>query len=250
VENTLKRSAPIRFARSLAVLALAGCGFLPISKMSTAGTEVLQQAPKPSPVDSEFEGCGPAGAQPDYELNRRKDRIDSGSYVAIPWGTIARLAWPREVGFRFRQQWTSGETAAVARYEGAGVQLEGYLVAYKLEVPEPPNCYSTQAAHRDFHLWVSEKPDGSKRRSIVVELTPRIRYRHPGWTEDQLDALIQSKSRVRLTGWLMFDQMHPENVGRNRITLWEIHPVTRIEWQRDSTGWISLDNAAARPPVR
>src|SRR3954463_4351672 len=100
---------------TVVVLGVAGCGFLPITRLSSAGTEVLQQAPKPEPVDSAFDGCGPAGSQPDYPLNRRKNRVDEGRYIPISWQMLARLPFPRRVGYRFRNQWTAGETRDVAR---------------------------------------------------------------------------------------------------------------------------------------
>ena len=94
---------------------------------------------------------------------------------------------------------------------------------YKLEVPEPPNCYSTAAAVKDYHLWFAQAAGHSKRQS-VVELT------------------------LRVGGWLMFDQMHPENVGRNRATLWEVHPVMRLEWQSPAGEWVSLDSLSPTKP--
>ena len=62
----------------------ASCGFFPINTMSSVGTEVLERAPKPTPVDSAFDGCGEAGSQPDYVINRRKNRVDEGQYVPVP----------------------------------------------------------------------------------------------------------------------------------------------------------------------
>ena len=234
--------APTLAFALIALAATTGCGFLPISKMSYAGTQVLEAAPKPTPVDSAFDRCGGAGSQPDYTLNRLKNRIDSGQFLPVSWSLVARLPWPREVGFRFRHQWTAGETKDVARFEGVAVQVEGYLAGYKLEIPEPPNCYSTAARNKDFHLWFSESAGQSKPRSIVAELTPRVRVSHVGWTEERLTALVNSQARIRLSGWLMFDQMHPENVGRNRRTLWEVHPVMRVEWLSSQGEWVSLDS--------
>jgi hypothetical protein len=230
----------------LAAATLAGCGFFPISHFSTTGTDVLERAPKPAPIDSEFEGCGPAGSQPDYVLNRRKNRIDStDAYSTIPWRMLAELPWPRSTGYRFRNQWTSSERNATARYEGAAIQVEGYLAGYRLEVPEPPNCYSNLARHKDYHMWLSGVPHQKKKKhSIVVEITPRVRAMHPEWTESKLAALFHAQTHIRVSGWLMLDEMHPENVEGNRITLWEIHPITRIEWQRPDSSWASLESLA------
>ena len=233
----------------------AGCGFLPITRLSSAGTEILEQAPKPPPVIAPFDGCGEAGSQPDYALNRRKNRVDSGQYIPISWQTLARLPWPRRVGYRFRNQWTSGEQREVARYEGAAVEVEGYITDYKLEFPEPPNCYSTNAAGRDYHIWLTENPHQSKRESIVIEITPRVRISHSGWTDERLAALVETQARVRIRGWLMLDQMHPESMPWTRFTLWEVHPIMQIDWRTSRNAWVSLDilspasdSSRERPP--
>ena len=221
---------------------VGSCGFLPISKMSFVGTEVLEAAPKPPPHDSAFDGCGDAGAQPDYTLNRLKNRVDEGKYLPISWKVIARLPWPRRVGYRFRHQWTEGETKQVQRFEGAAVEVEGYLVAYRLEIPEPPNCYSRAEKLRDFHLWLSEHEHDVESNSIVVEITPRVRASHPEWEDDRLAALAATQAHIRIRGWLMLDQSHPENVGRNRATLWEVHPILQIAWRSSHGKWIPLDS--------
>ena len=175
---------------------LAACGFLPITRLSSAGTEILEQAPKPPPVIAPFDGCGEAGSQPDYALNRKKNRVDEGKYIPIAWRTLARLPWPRRVGYRFRNQWTSGETREVARYEGAAVEVQGHITDFKLEFPEPPNCYETDARGRDFHIWLTENPHQGKRESVVIEITPRVRVSHSGWTEERLAALEIGRAHV------------------------------------------------------
>ena len=38
--------------------------------------------------------------------------------------------------------------------------------------------------------------------------------------------------KVRVSGWLMFDQEHLDKIGTRRLTAWEIHPITKIEIQR------------------
>jgi hypothetical protein len=210
--------------------------------MSAVGADVLRAAPKPAPVDSEFEGCGPEGSQPDYVLNRLKDRIDEGKYISVPWSVIAKLPWPRRVGYRFRNQWTQGERDEVTAYEGAAVRVDGYLAGYRLEIPEPPNCYSTEPRHKDFHMWLTETTHQAVADAIVVELTPRVRVGHSGWTEERLAALVATQVPVRVSGWLMLDQMHPESVRRNRRTLWEVHPIMQLEWKQANGQWVSLDS--------
>jgi len=232
---------------SLLPIVATSCGFLPLNRVSTTGTDVLRAAPKPAPVDSEFEGCGADGSQPDYALNRLKDRIDDANYIAVPWSMIANLPWPRRVGYRFRNQWTQGERDDVNRYEGAAIRVDGYLAGYRLEGPEPPNCYSTARRHRDFHLWLTEKAHQTAGDAMVVELTPRVRAKHSAWTEDRLAALVATQVPVRVSGWLLLDQMHPESIRRNRRTLWEVHPIMHLEWQQPDGVWVSLDTLS---PIR
>jgi hypothetical protein len=224
---------------------VASCGFLPISRMSRDGTGQLESAFKPTPVDSAFGSCGPAGSQPDYVLNSRKNRVDEGVWRDTPWPVIARLPWPRAAGYRFRNQWTEGERDEVARYEGAPVRVEGYLQGFRLEGREATNCYSDDPAQRDYHLWFAEEVGDSRKRSIVVEITPRVRATHPAWTEARLDTLVSSQARIRISGWLMLDQMHPERVGVNRVTLWEVHPIMHIDVQQ-SGRWVSIDSLPSR----
>lgn len=236
----------------LIVVALASaCGFVPSRQTSVVGAEILERAPKPEPVGIEFQGCGPSGHEPDHTLNHRKNRVDSAAYLAADWSVIAHLPWPREVGYRFRHVWLKGESQAVAKYEGAAVAVEGFVVGYRISVPEPTNCYSANHAHRDYHLLLGSTPDSAQRHSIVTEITPRVRASHPRWTLERLDSLQNARVPVRVSGWLLLDQMHPEHVGKNRITLWEVHPVMRIEWLRPPSQWISLDSAIAVPgPAR
>ena len=237
---------PSRSSRVALVLVMAiatSCGFLPLTRFSRAGVDVLERAPKPPPVDSEFKGCGPGGSQPDYALNLRKNRIDTAAtYVAVPFQMIARLPWPRQAALRFRNQWARGERSSVARYEGAPVQVAGHMMGFKLEIPEPPNCYASDPETKDYHIWLTLRPHENRKRSVVVEITPRVRVSHPGWTEAKLQALVDSQIPVRVSGWLMLDQMHPEQVNQHRITLWEIHPITRLERQRSDSSWATLDS--------
>jgi hypothetical protein len=214
--------------------------------MSTVGTEELEAAPKPDPVDSTFGGCGSDGAQPDYALNRLKNRVDQGQYLPVSWPLIAELPWPRQVGYRFRHQWTSAERQTVKRFEGVAVEVEGYLIGYRLEIPEPPNCYAAPAHDRDYHMWLAERPGASERNSFVVEVTPRVRALHPAWNDESLSALVSTRVRVRIRGWLMLDQMHPESVGLNRATLWEVHPIMQLAWQTTDGAWVPLDSLAPR----
>jgi hypothetical protein len=234
-------------AAGAGILSAAGCGFLPISPMGRAGTELIEGAPKPAPTSPVFGGCAPEGGPPDHPLNRHKNRTDTAKYLPVSWRVMSRLPWPRQVGYRFRNQWTPREARAVALYEGAAVRVDGFIVDTKLEGPEATNCNASDSASSDYHLWLADKPTLGQGNSIVVEITPRVRANHPRWTHAAIEALALSRRKVRVSGWLLLDQLHPLDVGRYRATLWEVHPVTRVEWQNTNGRWISLDSLAPRP---
>jgi len=116
--------------------------------------------------------------------------------------------------------------------EAGGVTLEGFLLGFKHEGVESPNCYDE--TRRDFHMWVgAEKPSTNaeaksmRAASVVVEPTPFTQDQHPRWSEDGFMHLIGR--HVRVTGWFMFDPEHPDQIGHTRGTLWEVHPVMKIE---------------------
>ena len=48
----------------------------------------------------------------------------------------------------------------------------------------------------------------------------------------------------RVTGFLMFDPADEGHLTRYRGTLWEVHPVTQIEFFVLGRGWITLDDFA------
>ena len=44
-----------------------------------------------------------------------------------------------------------------------------------------------------------------------------------------------------VSGWLMLDPEHPDQVGKTRGTIWEIHPVMRMEVEQQGR-WVPLDS--------
>ena len=51
---------------------------------------------------------------------------------------------------------------------------------------------------------------------------------------------LNSDKPVRISGWLLLDPEHRNHLGKYRSTLWEIHPITRIEVMKDGS-WVDLD---------
>jgi hypothetical protein len=208
---------------------------------SSSPAGLLDMPVKPQPREITFRGCPPEGDGGDPELNRLKNRIDEGNYIPVPFDTITRLPWPRGVEDNRRNRWSARDHAAVARYEGIPVAVDGYLAAAKVEGPESPNCHGADSEFRDWHLWLVDSATEDRSRAIVVEVTPRVRPSHPGWKVPTLRRLARSGERVRISGWLMLDTEHPDQVGKTRGTIWEIHPIMKIETSLRGR-WVTLDS--------
>jgi hypothetical protein len=145
------------------------------------------------------------------------------------------------------QHWNVGDILAIddsrdTRLEQQGVVLDGFLLNFKHEGPESPNCYSQ--TRRDFHMWIGARPGSSnananllRSQSVVVEPPPLMQDQHATWIKDNFKN-IKGK-RIRVTGWLMFDPEHPDQLGKTRGTLWEVHPVMKIEMLQGG-GWVEF----------
>jgi hypothetical protein len=196
------------------------------------------------PVNPGFEGCPPEGDGGDRELNRLKNRVDTATWVATPFTKVLDLTWPRRVVRHTRSDWSIADSVKVGKSEGLPVAVEGYFAGAKQEGPEATNCHGADARFRDWHLWLAAEPGKDRRRSIVVETTPEVRATHPEWSLALIHKLVRDSTPVRVSGWLMLDPDHPEQLGKTRGTLWEIHPVLRIEVMR-SGRWTELSSRAA-----
>jgi len=216
---------------------------------ATLATTIDPAWQRPAPLTGTFNSpvrnlsCRAIGDPGDSATNRRKNRTDvTQSYHATTFNAVADLPYPATTS-KDRSQWPPESIAVIQRVEGAAVQVVGYLVALKPQVGgsgETTNCHMTQSAEVDWHIALVERQGDGEATSIVVETTPRIRVRHSNWTVTRLKPWVDSSEPVRISGWLMFDPAHRNHLGRYRKTLWEVHPVTRIEVWHDG-GWVDLD---------
>lgn len=202
---------------------------------------------KPALDDENFAGhgqtCGPSGQGGDSPTNLRKNRIDEPSnYHEVTFDTVALLPYPADKPNR--SQWTAAHLTEIARYEGVAISVTAYL-SHKINVEgaESTNCGWTAPAEVDWHMYLTKQPQQPISSSVVIETTPRVRASHPHWTTAALAGWVEQADpsrQVRISGWLMLDPLHADQVGSARETIWEIHPVTKIEvWQGGS--WVDLD---------
>jgi len=196
-----------------------------------------------SQAQNVFHGCPPEGSatartKTDPELNKLKNRIDiPTSFKEMSFNTLVHLAIPKGVSKRHRTYWPSKDLGQVQAQEKKAIRVEGYLIGAKEAEIESCNCYVQ--SDRDFHIWLGGSANDIKSEAVVTEVTPRIRASHPSWRLRILKKLAKAHAKVRISGWLMLDPEHPEQRGRTRATLWEIHPVLKLEVQGVG-GWREL----------
>ncbi len=143
-----------------------------------------------------------------------------------------------------RENFTEAQLAPVAPSEQRGVTLTGYVLRAVKQGPETANCESPTRS--DIHVWLysktsTDKAERTKLRgyAVVSEVTPGWQDNHPTWTAANLEKLAKDRVKVRVSGWVMYDPEHPPHLGKTRGTLWELHPITKIEIQNNGA-WQEL----------
>ncbi|HTL06011.1 MAG TPA: SH3 domain-containing protein [Gemmatimonadales bacterium] len=224
-------------------------------------------------VQTSAVSCGPVGdAADDDGTNLHKNRSDIPDTTHLVTVEAIRALPDTDLWIHTnRKHWTPSDSAKVIPYEGIPLTVEGFFEIVKPQtasapsgnntVGESPNCHSWGELDTDWHVALVADPSETEDRSVVVEPTPRSKRNNPGWNPDSVKAIAVRKSpssarhestaaRVRVTGFLLLDPVHPAHIAGHcssncankkfyRATLWEIHPVTRIEVFRNGA-WVDL----------
>ncbi len=178
------------------------------------------------------------------DLWRKKLRLHTpSSYGSISVEQMIAL----QPGCPFKQS----EVAEIDRQERRSVALEGYLI--RVEQLADGKTYAHLLRRGDIHLEIAPAPDftpeGGSAQRVICEITVPFQWRRQRWNLEGLaplaawvtDGLTGSSypggtpggTRVRISGYLLDDFVHCEAVGRSRATVWEIHPITRLEVWND-----------------
>ena len=187
-----------------------------------------------------IDGIGVEGTGGDPLLNIQKNRFappDTLTDISVTQLRAISSSVLLDGGRRRRSSWNGSAYRYVNAQEHRGLRIAGYLIHAKESGPESCNGYSDSL--RDYHLWLSDAPTDEKSSGVVVEITPRWKRVHPEWRLHTFERLAQAHAHVRISGWLMWDEEHPDEVGKSRGSQWEIHPVTNFEVEGVG-GWQSL----------
>ena len=212
--------------------------------------EISKDWEKPTPKKTTFHGqgrnCPWNGDNSDPGTFINKNRADTAEadgilYHDVTWSAIAQLKFPDAKPLRIN--WTADQIAEITPFEGEAVRTTGYLVAYKPQSGgkgEGTNCHLSVPSDTDTHMALVDDVGEAEKTSVVIEFTPRFLKAHPNWKRSVLSSWINSEDPVRISGWLMFDPDHRNHLNRFRSTLWEIHPITKIEVRKDNQ-WVDVD---------
>jgi hypothetical protein len=199
-----------------------------IAKLLAGHTDAVGQ---PLVVNGE-NVCGPLGTAGNDDkkkaLNRNKNRTDipaGSAYVPVEWASLRDLPV------------THSEDLP-----GAPVVMENIFLVHKVkpEGAESPNCGLTDPDEVDWHIYTSDTAgvdDISK--AVIIETTARTRPLHK-WQQSDLAKLVNKNVPVRISGWLLYDYEHVPVIGTQRASVWEIHPITKIEVKKNGQ-WVDLD---------
>lgn len=225
--------------------------------LDNPASEVDVSWPKPRLRRSVFVGSsgrrcqaeGTAGS--DWRTNVRKNRPDvperSNAITSDALADTVTLPFARGGLPLSREGWTDEETLEVARYEGIPVTVTGYFFKIKPQSSnaEDTNCDMTGEANTDWHIAFTGSHDGIEEESVVIEPTPRFKKRHSSWKRGTLRNYEADRrsagDSVRITGYLFYDPSHKNHLDRFRATMWETHPITRIEIFREGA-WVNIDD--------
>jgi hypothetical protein len=181
------------------------------------------------------EPCPPDGKGGDPIANRLRNRVEvPAKYAELELPGFVKAFTPDLGAPQRREQFGAQLREYVDGHEQNGVTLSGYLVAARRASSEPANC--NERARRNIRLWIGEIPEAhrslrkeAQADGVVAELTPNAQERHGTWRLATLAALAKQGAKVRVSGWPFYDAEHARELGKGRGSVWEIHPVTKIE---------------------
>jgi hypothetical protein len=127
--------------------------------------------------------------------------------------------------------------------ESKTVVVEGFLALAKDGGKEGVNCGS--GARLDTHMELvdtdSQDPKGNRTKHVIAEITPWFHEAVPTWSTTDVGQFASYVSdykapseknpptKIRVYGYLFFDEAHATGAESWRGTAWEVHPTTKIE---------------------
>jgi hypothetical protein len=196
-------------------------------------------------VSGAYRGIPPEGVGGrDPELNLLKNRDlppKGGKYESMTIADMIALRPARadETLDKSRRDWSTEARNEIGAWENKGVQVEGYIRRATIQGPSAAYAMKRGLEFSPVHLYLVSEPEQGPEKSLTAVVTPRVSQRYPHWTLSRLRELGEQKARVRISGWLIWEQFQAKKVGNIAGTLWRITPVLKIEMQKGKH-WVAL----------
>lgn len=187
-----------------------------------------------------FAGCPAHGSGGDPQVNTLKNRSTApASTNPITVAGMKALPGLPDGTPAMRANWPASTRAIIDPHEGQGVVFTGYILQVARETAEPSNCGSTNPRDEDVELFLAQRPGVTDGHQIILgEITPRWRAAYASWRPVNLRA-VAGGNRIRITGWLLYDQESFGETHGGTATPWEIEPITNVEVLRNGN-WVNL----------
>ena len=195
----------------------------------------------PNHVESgSFAGCPAHGSGGDPQVNALKNRSAApASTIPITVAGMKQLPILPAATPTMRAKWPASSRATIEPHEGQGVVFTGYILQVARETGEPSNCGSTLPRDEDVELFLAQRPGVTDGQQIILgEITPRWRAAYTSWRPVNLRGVAGGR-RIRITGWLLYDQESFGETHGGTATPWEIEPITNVEVLRNGS-WVNL----------
>jgi len=146
---------------------------------------------------------------------------------------------PRDLSLEQRFALTELKVSSGMVSEGDLVRVIAYLAKgatglHANMTGESVNCMLKGKSDNDFHIPAVKSADAKEIDGIVVEMIPQDRPTE--WTIDALKEVQAKGAQVWIEGGLSYDKVHYVNADSNnplkdepnRMSLWEVHPITKF----------------------
>jgi len=128
----------------------------------------------------------------------------------------------------------SGSVAEGDLVRAVGFIAKGNEGLHVNKAGESVNCQLKKPADNDIHIPLVDAPGDSEFKGIVVEMIPQDRPQ--AWSVDAFKDIQAKGSKVWVEGGLSYDKVHfvsadadnPLKDEPDRMSLWEIHPITKF----------------------
>lgn len=202
---------------------------------------------------------GIGGGDTSLSMLKNRDKLPTKPFKKMTVAGIIEHSLPETEGWEIvykksrRADWSDENRAEVEKLEKQGVTVTGYFLTAVSEGGEMCNCGSDEFV--DIHAWlVDHEPDGTTQKelktlrdeALVAEISPRLhgpdQDLHPNYDYKVINKIAASHKRVKVSGWMTWDQEHAGHLGKTRATLWEIHPILNIKVEVTPGKWKELDD--------